>query len=145
MRVLLDPPLRAAVADFTAVVGVRVREAIIVALAEVRVAERELNAVVLEAVLGAVVLCVAVLDAVALDFTVLCATGFDAVALWTAVFDAAVLDLTAFAAADLLDSVGLACERATQGSETLNSASARQAVIEVLQRKFRAIKKLLRG
>ena len=108
-------------------VEVRAREAAMEVRTGVRFAERELDTLVLETVLDA-----AVLDLTDLWATVLDAMDLWAVALGAAAFDAAAFDLPAFAA-DLLGGVGCACEKAARCSGTLNIASARQAVIEVLR------------
>jgi hypothetical protein len=116
--------LRADVAAFTATVAVWVRETVVKTLAEGRFVERELDAFVLEAVL----------DAEVLELAGLWAAILVAVVLWVAVFfDAAVFAVLAFVAMDGLVGVGFACEKATRSSGTLNIASARMAVIEVLR------------
>jgi hypothetical protein len=83
---------------------VRARVAAMEVRTEVRVAERELDAVVFAAVL----------DAIVLDLTDLCATVLVAVVLCVAAFDAAAFILPAFAAADVLGGVGFPCEKATR-------------------------------
>jgi len=88
----------------------------------VRIAERVLNTVFFAAVL----------DAAALDLTVLCATGLDEAVLWVVAFDAAAFAVLDFVALDVLGA-GFACEKATRCSGTLNIASTRQAVMQVLR------------
>jgi hypothetical protein len=114
-------------------VEVRAREAAMEVRTPVRFAVRVLDTLVLETVLDAAVLDLTDLCATVLDAMALWGTAFDAVAFDAAAFDAAAFDLPAFAAADLLGGVGCACEKAARCSGTLNIASARQAVIEVLR------------
>jgi hypothetical protein len=126
-------PLRVVAAVFIASADVRVRAAAIALRTGVRFTGRELAASVLETILYVLVL----------ELAGLWVTGLVAVALWAAVFLAAVFDV--LAAEDWLVDAGAACDRAMPCSESIDIASARQAVIKVLLWQFLTIKKLLRG